>query len=301
MTDEPSPTWSDDELLVWADKLQQQGDPRGEFIAIQIARARGTAVEGQRDSWLANKYGDAWIGKLAKCLYPIHRTWERGWLAKAVLRTKAKDALKRARGDLAWRSVHTVMFSDDSFAPPVAELAPFLADPVMANVRRLDWIKPALVDALLAASPVPRYERILVTTAPTRWAAYGPLCMTELGVMDPTPVSLTDLPITVKAFYARGDALAPWLARFAKAPRPLVRFELVSPLDLVDEPISEFRFVVDRKANTLHITARGKSVAKALAGLKPTTFKAITVDGALSPQLTKLGAVHVKPRPGRST
>lgn len=186
------------------------------------------------------------------------------------------------------------MFDSSRFSPDPAELVPFLAHPVMANIRKLEWITPALVDVLLAAPVVPKLERVFVTDAPVRWAQYAALGMSELGTMtERGAVGLTDLPKSVTAFYARGKALAPWLTRLAKAGPQLKRFELVSPMDFVDEPVREFRFVVDRKKNTLHVIARGKNVAKALAGIKPTTFRKITVDGVLSPAdkkaLAKLG------------
>jgi uncharacterized protein (TIGR02996 family) len=51
---------------VLADALQEQGDPRGEFIALQLREHRGQASEAEitRAQALTKKHGKAWLGPL---------------------------------------------------------------------------------------------------------------------------------------------------------------------------------------------------------------------------------------------
>lgn len=53
--------------LIYADWLQQRGDPRGELIALQIERARSKARRGgrQREDELVAEHGAAWAAPLA--------------------------------------------------------------------------------------------------------------------------------------------------------------------------------------------------------------------------------------------
>ena len=58
---------SDDARTIYADWLTSQGDPRGEFIQLQLQRAAGTATPAgvRREAALLKKYAKTWLGPLA--------------------------------------------------------------------------------------------------------------------------------------------------------------------------------------------------------------------------------------------
>jgi uncharacterized protein (TIGR02996 family) len=70
---------------VFGDWLIEQGDPRGELIALQIARARGTASpEGvKRERKLLAEHARSWLGALSPVVKNF--VFERGFLARAEI------------------------------------------------------------------------------------------------------------------------------------------------------------------------------------------------------------------------
>lgn len=79
---------SDEARLVLADALTQRGDPRGEFILLQIESARTGRVTA-RERALVKQHGDVWLGRLRwSVAYPVYR---RGFLAEAKHKSGALD------------------------------------------------------------------------------------------------------------------------------------------------------------------------------------------------------------------
>ncbi|MEO8707275.1 MAG: TIGR02996 domain-containing protein [Kofleriaceae bacterium] len=92
--------------LVYADWLQERGDLRGEFIALQIERARGKARSGarQREDELVARYGVKWakplgIGKAYVGHMRVGATFARGFPNTAVTQAITFDP--------AWSTVRT--------------------------------------------------------------------------------------------------------------------------------------------------------------------------------------------------
>jgi uncharacterized protein (TIGR02996 family) len=67
--------------LVYADWLQQRGDPRGELIMLQVARARGRAKKGQRrrEDELLDEHASKWLRSLG-AYADKHTRFERGFV-----------------------------------------------------------------------------------------------------------------------------------------------------------------------------------------------------------------------------
>ena len=65
---------ADEARMIYADHLSGEGDPRGEFIQLQLQRARGTATEAgvRREVALLKKHARAWLGPLAAVLVPSY-------------------------------------------------------------------------------------------------------------------------------------------------------------------------------------------------------------------------------------
>jgi uncharacterized protein (TIGR02996 family) len=70
---------------LFADWLSERGDPRGEFIALQLLEAP-TAAQVRRAVALERKHGKTWVPTLRPCFKPIGGvTFEKGCVASATL------------------------------------------------------------------------------------------------------------------------------------------------------------------------------------------------------------------------
>jgi uncharacterized protein (TIGR02996 family) len=141
---------------VLADALQLAGEPRGEFIALQLALAdprtpaAERAVKQRRVDALLAEHGDRWAGPL-----PVYRPscrFERGCLV--AVRCDAQAAVVRRSIDrYEWRTIEQAVFSD-----PDCDLGPLVAR--MPLLRRVAAAGQALA-RLLEAGPVPRLRAVI--------------------------------------------------------------------------------------------------------------------------------------------
>jgi len=111
--------------LVYADVLTEQGDPRGEFITLQLARGADDEPS-EREVQLLKKYGKAWLGALA----PV-ASWGRGY-----------SGTRFRRGFVA---------KVDIILSVGKKLLPIMTDPAWATVEELDgsWPRELLENAPL--------------------------------------------------------------------------------------------------------------------------------------------------------
>jgi uncharacterized protein (TIGR02996 family) len=94
---------SDEARLVYADHLQERGDPRGELITLQIERARAGKPATAREKELLRRYGNGWLAELAPAA--VNARFERGFVAACRL---GSQSLRRTQGKLgapAWNTV----------------------------------------------------------------------------------------------------------------------------------------------------------------------------------------------------
>jgi uncharacterized protein (TIGR02996 family) len=75
---------------IYADLLQDAGDPRGEFIAIQLAQHQATATEAQakRARSLLRKHKDEWLGDLARVFTGVE--FDRGFPVSGAVAPNAQ-------------------------------------------------------------------------------------------------------------------------------------------------------------------------------------------------------------------
>jgi len=76
---------SDSNRMVLADRLLELGDPRGEMIALQLARGRSRRPASPRERELITHYGHSWAKLPGLALYGFRR----GFLATAVVDDRA--------------------------------------------------------------------------------------------------------------------------------------------------------------------------------------------------------------------
>lgn len=165
---------ADEPRLIYADALQSRGDPRGELIALQIARAaQHRHVPTLRERALVARIADACAGPLAPCLDGFEL--ERGFVIRCTTRTGARMAEPLAR-HAAWATVTELYTADRNL----------LWNPNL-RARRLGIHGEELT--LLARSPHPlpyemiggfvhlahrgtRYAQTGVLYNPLEWSAY---------------------------------------------------------------------------------------------------------------------------------
>lgn len=207
----------DDDLprSILADALIEVGDPRGEFIALQLRGGPDRAA-----AQLLAAHGKTWLGPLAGVLAADFR-FERGFLARCTIpAAKARRAIALA-GDPRWSTVR-------SFAGPAA----IALHPAMRALTMLT-IGPVAHAALLTDAPRPRLHALHYTpsgapgerAALARCAALPNLRTLELrGAPLADVLAIADGPVIerLQCFGVRTGAasLAPLAPLLARAPTP---------------------------------------------------------------------------------
>lgn len=131
--------------MVFADWLQERGDPRGELIALQLAPP--TPTSRKRVAALLKKHGTAWAGPLHRFLAKDDRVFERGFLAQGKLTLEGRP--KTLPPDLdqsAWATVHGLTL--DWYVSHDEHALAVLALPCFRHLRRIGACFEADVAAL---------------------------------------------------------------------------------------------------------------------------------------------------------
>lgn len=169
---------------VLADALQEQGDPRGTFIALQLARA----ATGEPPTAAEEKLWARWLTSWSAPLGVNVERWDvesftRGLAARVTVRPG-----NRPTRHPAWSTVDTLDAHDDTEA-----LRQLLASAPLRNLRRLD----GPLDAVLAA----------LDAEPRALAALEVLSLTDTGATTPAVKAL--LATSVAAHLAELHLAAP--------------------------------------------------------------------------------------------
>jgi hypothetical protein len=159
----------------------ERGDPRGEFIALQVERARsGVEEPSEREAQLLKKHGKEWLGVLAPILSwgkgYAKTTFRRGFVSKADIILSLGKKLQPIRRDIAWTTVEEL----DGVSWPTEllwtaplralrhiergldmnDLAQLARRPLQA-VRSIRYSHP--VDGAVLRAAFPKLERLLVS------------------------------------------------------------------------------------------------------------------------------------------
>jgi uncharacterized protein (TIGR02996 family) len=105
---------SDDARMVYADHLQERGDPRGEFIALQLARHRDGGEVTARERELLDGHRGLWTLPLLWVADKATIRFERGFLAACQVRERAD--LYKVIGDPIWSTVEDLVCDDAKLA-----------------------------------------------------------------------------------------------------------------------------------------------------------------------------------------
>ncbi|MBL8717050.1 MAG: TIGR02996 domain-containing protein [Myxococcales bacterium] len=180
---------------VYADYLVERGDPRGEHIALGLARREGRADATvlRKEAAIAKKNGAAWIGALDRVLAKDGRVFDCGFLREATLELVSKrdyrtpTALPEALRDPALSTVERLDFGSAASNPKL--FVEILALPTLAHLTGLVGLESEAVATLGDLPPRPRVRAIDV-------GALGPPAQAVLLAGEALP-NLVDLALEV--------------------------------------------------------------------------------------------------------
>ena len=96
---------------VYADALQERGDPRGEFIALQLAK-----TDEKRQRKLLDEHGRDWIAPLDAAIKPDSIRFARGFLDACRVEWKTPKQRQQLVGHPLWSTVTELDCADMDFA-----------------------------------------------------------------------------------------------------------------------------------------------------------------------------------------
>ena len=142
--------------LVYADWLQERGDPRGEFIALQLANAGAGAGERdaraqRREQVLLRDHVRAWLGPIGDVAVLKRCRFVRGFPVEIAVGSRIGTRLAVVFEAAEWWSVEEILFgAPHSFALVCAQL---VRSPAMTSLRIVRGLGSNLADQLANAQP----------------------------------------------------------------------------------------------------------------------------------------------------
>ena len=161
--------------LVYADWLQERGDPRGEFIALQLASAGARSSERdaraqRRELVLLRDHVRSWLGPIGDVAVLKRCRFVRGFPVEIAVGPRIGMRLAVVVDAHEWWSVEEIYFgAPHSFALVCAQL---VRSPAMTSLRIVRGLGSNLADQLAGAQP--------------------PLPLTTLGFLVGAPLVLHD-------------------------------------------------------------------------------------------------------------
>jgi uncharacterized protein (TIGR02996 family) len=159
--------------LVFADWLQEQGDPRGEVIAL-CEKGGLSLTQKRRVQRLIERYAAAWLGPLVTVADVAACRWDGGFLDTFVARAAPDAAWEAVVGEPRLATVRSLVLSPFRVPPPPG---PFLAHRVLRHVTRLQ-LAGSVLEAM-ARAPLGFAPRTLALSS---FGSFGPelSCLSRL-------------------------------------------------------------------------------------------------------------------------
>lgn len=152
--------------LVYSDWLTERGEPRGEFIALQVRLSQnaGSERERRRTESLLRAHQDRWLGGLKRLLTRVE--FHRGFLDRAALAQNAvatQDTWRAAASSDILRTVRVL----EKGRGNSRHYTRFVLSPQMENLRIIELPNPPTLEGLLSGPPR-RVEMLNFGFAPTK-------------------------------------------------------------------------------------------------------------------------------------
>jgi len=137
---------------VLADLLLEQGDPLGEFIALQLGRTVSGERASAREKALLAEHGEAWLGRLVGLVHQVR--FERGFVHHVQL----LRATELPSGAERWSEWATVVSIDLRNLPEAVEVR-LLGSPMFRSARVVSGVSMSALTAVTRAlGPLPWRE-----------------------------------------------------------------------------------------------------------------------------------------------
>jgi uncharacterized protein (TIGR02996 family) len=202
---------SDELRLVYADFLQEQNDPRGEFISLQIQRAmlerqgqKSSPDALKREKQLLKTHQKEWLQVFGGAFRLDDLHWERGFLSKAEL----KYTLPAREFQYLLDNPYLSTLSSLNVQTDSRELLPFLRQPSLKGLKILKGLKGEDATILLNEGAFPRLE--LVHWRYSRWGMEEPMLVNQhLESFKNAPSTLTEVQAEIVHYYRPSSLDAP--------------------------------------------------------------------------------------------
>ncbi len=160
----------DDARRVYADCLVERGDPRGEFIHLQLDRSLGQSNLDMyaRELALLAEHGEAWTSPLGEVASRVE--FERGFPAQLELDGRAAGAnLPALVEHPSWATIDELSVMQGRGDVSLEQLRMLVDQPCMAGLERITAAPERLL--ALAASKLRRWQRVTMLDVGTASAA----------------------------------------------------------------------------------------------------------------------------------
>jgi uncharacterized protein (TIGR02996 family) len=217
--------------LVFADWLLEQGDPRGEVIAL-TSRGELSLTERRRVARLTEQHAAQWLGPLAAVADVATTRFEGGFLSTLVCRAPEREAVwSELAGDPRLASVTNLVLPTGREA---TGLQSFLEHPVLGHLKRLQ--APAIVWSQLRRAPPRSFA--LEVAAVASWGVFSGELAPVLQV--PTALAAKRLELVTSEFV---NPLVSAEIRRALAQDPASATEAAHGLSSELKPFDDLRLV----------------------------------------------------------
>ncbi len=129
--------------LIYGDALQERGDPRGEFIALQCSDP--TAAKEKQAKALIKDHAKGWIAPLDLCVRPDSIRFERGFLSACRVEFNTPTQRAKLADHPLWRTVKEIDCDDQDF----------LLGAQLVSLTRATLTPESLSTLATRSSPVP--------------------------------------------------------------------------------------------------------------------------------------------------
>lgn len=161
---------NDEPRWIYADLLQERGDPRGEHVALQLQHAagKGDKKSRSRERALLNQHWRAFLGPLASIIKKDGLVFHRGFLSECCIKDARQLVIEAQLSNPDWRTVRTIRF--DGYSGISDQLS---------SVTVLDGLSTHLIDRLQKHAWSRNLEELHVRTSYLRREELDPLADPE--------------------------------------------------------------------------------------------------------------------------
>ncbi|MDP1826570.1 MAG: hypothetical protein Q8L48_25090 [Archangium sp.] len=147
---------------VWADALLERGDPRGEFVALQLKASDGltTPKDQDRRNALQRKHQRAWLGPLADVLMASTVRFEAGCLVEAQLgplSAASPEAWRRLSGERSLVTVKRLRRNSN-----VDVYMSFLTSPMLSALEAVEVANNPMLERVVESKAAPRVRQVTI-------------------------------------------------------------------------------------------------------------------------------------------